>query len=108
MKLLNPTDAELNCAFAEKVAGMKPSPINPGLFRECGALGSSTDSQPPRFTTSADAVLPWLNKHAWYAKYAGMAVLIGISEHTAEAESFSRSATICLLRAHGVTVEAGG
>lgn len=45
MKLTNPTDDELNAAFAEKVAGWDHFPAGY-----------------PRWTHSADAVLPWLEK----------------------------------------------
>lgn len=107
MKMIDPTDDELNAAFAEKVAGMKP----------CGwttaNCGPSVTHYPSRsdFTTSADAVLPWLSGHQWSATtagdHSGIRVEIDIWSKCVEASdvSFPRAAVIALLRAHNVEIE---
>lgn len=113
MKLTNPTDAELNAAFAEKVAGMEIV----GLARMWIRSGSNGHAPIPHFTTSADAVLPWLEKTAWDAA-GGLnaeAVVrcdtrpqVHIREDKrfiAQAGTFPLAAVIALLRAHGVEVE---
>lgn len=70
MKLTNPTDQELNEAFALHVAkwtfSLVENPSRPGARWWSDENGSLVDtlSDPDFniFTTSADAVLPWLEK----------------------------------------------
>lgn len=112
MKLVNPTDEELNAAFAEHVAeAFLP---NDGLFGFAGPWkfkGSREVLQGfdaiPRYTQSTDAVLPWLEKCPYWAVDGGpnkpWMVLAGAGE--AEADTFPRAAVIALLRANGVQVE---
>ena len=85
MKLHNPTDDQLDAAFAEKVAGWGrivtfelsaidtnglifgrrsiPAPL--GAFEKDGVILE----HPPRFTRSFDAVLPWLGKYNLVARF---------------------------------------
>jgi hypothetical protein len=56
------SDAELNEAFAVDVAGWvmnstRTSGIDPT---------KSFEGKPPSYATSADAVLPWLERHGWH------------------------------------------
>lgn len=127
MKLLNPSDAELNAAFAEKVAGWRKQ-FNDGWLGEAVGEGrnphmdwfspedgfkySHHELQLPPFTASADAVLPWLEKLGfWACQYSEGLVVISDdhmdcnSENMSSAETFPKAAVIALLRAHGVEVE---
>ena len=66
-------DAELSGLFAEKVARLKSicikAIVNPRI--EHYTYSAPTKDNPylrlplPSFATSADAVLPWLEKHTW-------------------------------------------
>lgn len=121
MKLTNPTDAELNAAFAEKVAGYFSNPIFKPQHSWCrksptgdiivlNGLGALPD-----FTTSADAVLPWLEKELLWntqgvpgKRYITQVMIEGpppMGYVEGRDKSFSKSAVIALLRAHGVEVE---
>lgn len=124
MKLIDPTDDELNAAFAEKVAG----------WFKCERLGREVYYDPegghvlphelPRFTQSFDTVLPWLEK--WRdrpylyrmlqidATHDGWEVKMAQPDRDKDgqqwfwrikAPSLPRAAAIALLRAHGVEVE---
>jgi hypothetical protein len=114
MKLTNPTDAELNAAFAEKVAGWKCfDSDDPWGWRDPSGQ-SWHRSHIPYFTTSADQVLPWLPKELfgdfWQAAggYAGVRVTIWSNDEIKAAgddRSFAKAAALALLRAHGVQVE---
>jgi hypothetical protein len=112
MKLVDPNDDALNAAFAEKVAGWQHTMLmsDPlGLFTSPNGKHWQAFCLP--FTTSADAVLPWVkpemtlviygpdgrNKN-WYVEYR-------LRDFTAEADTFPRACVIALLRAHGVTIE---
>ena len=106
MKLMNPTDDELNAAFAEKVAGWW---LWPG-YRDQWCDGTE-DRGKARFTTSFDAVLPWLGKWRTIAidwdRIAGL-WSVGVGQHKdtpAYSPVLPRAAVIALLRAAGVEVE---
>lgn len=122
MKLTNPTDEQLNKAFAEKVAGWSPAITD----KSCCYDGDGNHcywSDVPPFTQSADAVLPWLEKFDTEINYpcwrdikgkpnhrvkfwhVSITNPDGSSERNANAQSFPRAAAIALLRAHGVEVE---
>lgn len=124
MKLTNPTDDQLNAAFAEKVAGW----INQGKAKGVPALNNrwvlpdrSLVEGPLQFMRSADAVLPWLSKQIlWDAQDCAaqsqlnfrcwiriLTKAAGERSEYAEAReaTFPRAAVIALLRAHGVEVE---
>lgn len=116
MKLTNPTDDELNAAFADIVYGRRCEKC--GKFHDKYNEGVNEDSL--KFTDSADAVLPWLEKrelqwsagHRMYAKdfFCSIQTKItqdGWDEERASAtdSSFPRACVIALLRAHGVEVE---
>lgn len=114
MKLTNPTDEQLNAAFALNVAGWRfNAPFDwypPSYNSYCDPLDA-----PESFTQSADAVLPWLNAPGWlwaacndeiYSKKPFMVfVHRGQAEAAASDTNFPRAAAIALLRAHGVEVE---
>lgn len=119
MKLINPTDLELDAAFAEKVAG----------WMQCERLGRMVwydpagghEINPPRFTYSADLVLPWLEKNDMIAEIIrakgdhtlgwriGWRVSIGNNETNIGSNCFgsvlAKCIVIALLRAHGIEVE---
>lgn len=109
MKLINPTDLHLDAAFAEHVAG----------WMQCERLGRMVwydpegghEINPPRFTESADLVLPALEKQrAWVCEktWDSDEYTVRVSNPlaiTARSISFAKAAVIALLRAHGVEVE---
>jgi len=110
MKLTNPTEYELNDAFAEKVAGW---------YRENGIWFSIRDDglkvfegETARFTDRADKVLPWLEKWPkhWQAGNVNAGgppiwVSLGDKDNASVADTIAHAAVIALLRAHGVDVE---
>lgn len=109
MKLLNPTDDELNAAFAEKVAGWTRTAL---YFYPPGLPNSMNVNQAfplPPFTTSADAVLPFTKGLKWTSTTTdgGYVVRInpGFNEAVAVNKDFAAALAIALLRAHGVVVE---
>lgn len=119
MKLTNPTDDTLSSVFAEKVAGWSINPANGCCYHSekewrlsplCGGWPK------PAFTRSADAVLPWLEKHTWrgcsYRSPSGshfnaqVEIVVNYDKQlSASDKSFAHAAVIALLRAHGVEVE---
>jgi hypothetical protein len=115
----NPTDEELNAVFAEKVAGWTRYAI-PGV-RDIWHNGMlSKDSfqfrmgEPPRFTTSFDAVLPYLEQFDGHTNGPDISfqqgqwevVLNGCTTRDRAVHGWlPKAAVIALLRAHGVTVE---
>lgn len=109
MKLLNPTDQELNEAFATQVCGWWKSESNAGE-RMWNSEGWSTSRDLPNFTQSADAVLPFLGLD-WMVNadrkgFVGVQYMAATDKtHYAQADTFPRAAVIALLRANGVEVE---
>lgn len=116
MKLTNPTDDQLDAAFAERVAGLEwmEGEAEPGYD---WIRGWHKDGEVipdcPDFTTSADAVLPWLEKCADSILPLGGPIVImqieakwhvRIGEHRATHVIFAKAAVIALLRANGVEV----
>ena len=120
MTLTDPTDAELDAAFAEKVAGWRYCgsdsctrwyldetcaallDVEPKPFREI----DSRRRQLARFTSDASSVLPWLEKEfVWLAGKSkqGHWVNLGGYEDVV-ADTFPRAAVRALLAARGVTV----
>ena len=110
MKPLNElTDAELSECFAVEVAGWKiPSGCTNYRTRPDGVrvfFNTLTDNDPvPEFSTSADAVLPWLNKSEWNASSGDdglfrVTVYSGEKVSTAMDVSFERAACIALIEA---------
>lgn len=119
--LINPTDLELNYAFAEHVAG----------WMQCERLGKLVWYDPeggheinlPRFTESADLVLPCLDKwrdrpflyrlaqidmtaEEWWVKLAQPGhVVLGQDFWHGRSDTLPRACVIALLRANGVEVE---
>lgn len=109
LRLVDPDDAALNAAFLLHVCGQDIAPMqaaNPQLTFEI-----------PPFTTSADAVLPHLEKWRadanWHPQYKTWMVTIRPTIHhpkdtlnnLGEATTFAKAAVLSLLRAHGVSVE---
>lgn len=124
MKLVNPTDEQLNAAFAEKVAGWtRYEPLKGEkrtvICRLCGPERGQTmlvwkDGSPggcyPNWAKSADAVLPWLEKCGhWQAHSSSKGIHIFVEypdrHNRSDDQSFPRAAVIALLRANGVEVE---
>ena len=130
MKLTNPTDAQLNEAFAVHVAGwtwneFKPSGFGPVIQGYWNGADGYYVCNKANFVNSADAVLPWLEKkQVWeaifnnnpYTGSVGTSVLVADSftEDLKEpsgrsgwvsAKTFAKAAVIALLRAHGVEIE---
>lgn len=111
MKLTNPTDEELNVAFATEVAGWKSTPIH--MPRKAGDVwwhdsgGNLTEGA--NFTRSADLVLPWLEKREeagfHYLKGHWYVHLYAEDKSCANSPRLALAAVIVLLRAHGVEVE---
>lgn len=113
----------LNAAFAEKVAAFKiedgyfvlhRAPEEPTTWATLELLSYWKTKVPPGFTRSADAVLPWLEKCAFFE--AEIRITGSVSRNffvslTANepgfglASTFPHAAVIALLRAHGVQVE---
>lgn len=126
MKLINPTDDELNTAFAEKVAGWTDVRYEEGenvdidarvIYPWEGMAGSPPDGQErrlvPPFTRSMDAVLPLMEKAgAWAADWcpiisnreAAYKVWLRKSGIEAVGPTLPRACVIALLRANGVEV----
>lgn len=117
MRLINPTDAELNAAFAEKVAEITVL-VRPDWGCTLNYDHGDGIIRPlPLFTTSADAVLPWLEKHTWRGCsyraplnnhfYAEVEITASPSQQFRgiSDKSLAKAAVIALLRARGVEVE---
>lgn len=106
-KLEGATDDELSAAVAEHVAGYKKD--RNGYWRD--ALGHCVHGEfgDVEFATSADAVLPLLNKLGfWSARFDGDEFVVtddhmdNNSDNSADAPTFPRAACIALLRAKGI------
>lgn len=123
MKLLNPTDDELNIAFAKNVCGWyQDISLEKEMF--WASRGWATTRKLPAFTTSADAVLPWLDRHySWHIEKAikgyrcviadeqwwlGSDALVRVDTDTwqyeGRADNAARACAIALLRANGVEI----
>jgi len=109
MKLINPTDDELNAAFAVAVAGY--------VQREGGWEIPPMRviwTEPLDFTRSMDAVLPWLNAPGWLWHISNdeihtdkpftACVHRGLAEASASDTNAPLACVIALLRANGVEV----
>ena len=122
MKLLNPTDDQLNAAFAERVAVLKVCDCGGWTHLIAGAsmirfkdCKENCCPSVPKYCSSADSVLPWLEKwnESWeVAYYSGTwnfakerpkgdgSMMYGWVKD----KSFPHAAVIALLRANGVEV----
>lgn len=133
--LTDPTNKQINAAVAELVAGWRlwpkifhnqawhriPTWVAPP-FAETenyrASCGQMLGAGPAPFATSANAVLPLLEKYGAIASRLPLAWSITLAEKTpddgqiysvkvlarAKAATFSLAASIALLRAHGVDV----
>lgn len=114
MTLTNPTDQQLSEAVAVHVAGWTFY-TPPSKFRWDDASGCPTTEE-PQFATSADAVLPMLEKAGWSREDTGL-VWVSVFNGRGEVGAgggydnsplpswpFPKCACIALLRAHGVQV----
>ncbi len=127
--MLNPTEDDLNAAFAEKVAGWKNvfKGEHTGIFYGYPPIPTGVgcgDAPLPRFTQSTDAVMPWLARHVtetgclWsitvrpdglflvnqgYQDESGP-MLDGGQGADVEDKSLPRAIVIALLRARGVVL----
>lgn len=110
------TDAQLDELFAVEVAGWHrqeerwPSqPYTRWTWRD--KPGGDIRACDLRFTTDANAVLPWLEKHGWKGtsdgQRAAVVVLAGPDQQVHEvrgiAPTFARAAVIALIRAKRAT-----
>ncbi len=111
MKLVNPTNDELNAAFAVHVCGwarIAEAANVAFLVPETGAIGT-----PPNFCGSVDASLGWLENRskALNISYCDVQCLWTVeivkykTSWKSEANTLSKAAAIALLRAHGVEIE---
>lgn len=117
------TDEELSAAVAQHVAGLTPDHFKFNYDGEttdhcCWRRDGKTigSGACPPFATSADCVLPLLEKHhPWRADCGGeYGYRLSISALNAEhvgtysvawGSTFARAACFCILRAAGVTIE---
>ncbi len=124
-KLIDPTDAALNEAFAVEVAGYYVKEEFPGtdfpftawqgdrhLSQNRWASAKGPLEHIQSFTSSADAVLPWLEKgkHGWDSSFTEGQSLSGnymvrFDGHIGRASTLPRAAVIALLRSKGVEIE---
>ena len=121
MKLINPTDDELNAAFAEKVAGWYVANKVHALDKICYRSEKEYFEKPfcgtwpvPPFTRSMNAVLPWLNAPGWLWHISNDEIHTnrpftahihrGLAEASASDTNAPRACVIALLRANGVEV----
>ncbi len=85
MKLTDPTDDQLNVAFAEQIAGWREIYYEEDedvdiesrtIYPWSGLAGWPPDGRKrrliPRFTESSEAVLSWLERHHWRGHSNGM------------------------------------
>lgn len=145
MKLTNPTNDILDEAFVKVISHWEPTKQSIEAARSWAEITGGDESTEacyaeayhsdrPKYSTSADAILPWLEYHHWRGHSNGMSGIVDgggyphFSIHVAEIpvkerperfgfeheghgfqgeslkESFARSATIALLRAHSVEI----
>lgn len=121
MKLTNPTNAELNAAFATEICGYKflhaEHRFDSGVHVAIDGI-SKPDGQwlsaIPDFCSDANAVLPWLEKFngplngpdVSFQSGQWEVVLNGCTTRERAVHSvFPKAAVIALLRAHGVEIE---
>lgn len=106
----NPTDEELNVAFAINVCGWHLGD-GEGEFTGYWYTANGTVAQlgriPPRFTQSADLVLPWVEKHGMADITYGQGVWSIITRNNSQADckTLARAVVIALLRAHRIEIE---
>lgn len=118
----DPTDDQLNAAFAEHVAGWRRLKRDGGN-QLIGVSGpSSLYSVIPVFTASFDAVLPWLAKHDWWQIEQDRGIekthppcwcsifyhkdgAADYDTHVGQAHTPAKAAVLALLRARGLKVE---
>lgn len=135
MKLTNPTDWQLNSNFAVEVAGWSWKIEGDNCvcwYNEDGCfMGGRNDGEPwdgiPKFTQSADLVLPWLEKwhdsgrgpvlmgtiHSAAMQRTGWMVQVRDADLSKNAPrdfeiiswSLPYAAVVALLNAHGVEIE---
>lgn len=114
MKLINPTDEELNAAFAEKVCDWQCAPDGYGIdehyFENVTPFKDMGPCSDYPFTQSADAVLPLLEKCNRYKiqKHEPGVVWVDVDapEYGESVEStLPKAIVVALLRAHQVEVE---
>lgn len=134
MKMINPSDIQLNEAFAEKIAGWMYWQSKHGHFHIIAPDGgelepaygwpefdSSTGTkierkwtdglELPDYVGSADAVLPWLEKAGnGMVRFCpdvsgGSRWIVNIGDAHGACDSFAKASTIALLRSHGVEIE---
>lgn len=116
MKLTNPTDGELNAAFAEKVVGMQPGEWL-SIAQQPHEVRRNYIGPGYNYCRSMDAVLPWLKECpyqvemlycqttcSWHCALTGR-FLSKREYRSGPQETAPRACVIALLRAHGMEVE---
>jgi len=120
MKLKNPTDLILDAAFAEHVCklGVRYEArisAPDGAKVLCHSEEYGVCEEMPRYTQSADLVLPSLEKFDGHLNGPEINFFMGTWEvvlngahtrsHRATGSSFAKTAVIALLLAHGIEIE---
>jgi hypothetical protein len=110
------SDAELEAAVAEKVAGWKTErmsgyhaaycSVDPFSVRGKVAYGSPHEAQAdyPRYMTDANAVVALLEKHLWECwvhENGDYSVRLSQTSPPTRTKGFCRAACLALLKAHG-------
>lgn len=115
MKLIRPTDDELNAAFAEKVCGAIE--VEDGMMRLKNENVRGVEFERwraiPDFTQSADVVLPYLEKLVRRSAFNDHTITVtgenyyidGPGGNLSKAPTLAKACVLALLRAHGVEVE---
>lgn len=131
MRLVDPTDDILDEAFVKVISHWEPTTQMIEAYRSwadcCGEdtsdeaiYGMAVRADRPRYSRSADVVLPWIEKSGWYLsvchrdEWGEKGYKISIWENSEDGKqladyhddkSLARALTISLLRAHGVVIE---
>ncbi len=113
MKLVKPTDEELNAAFAEKVCGWSKGDDGYGYETVYSEKVAPYKTMGPvwkyNFVKSADAVLPYIQKldevGIHYCSGDWFVRCWSEDKNCANCDSLPKACVIALLRAHGVEVE---
>lgn len=117
MKLIRPTDDELNAAFAEKVCNWSKGDDGYGYEVVYSEKIAPYKTVGPvwkyNFVKSADVVLPYLEKMVRRSAFNDHTITVtgenyyidGPGGNLSKAPTLAKACVIALLRAHGVEVE---
>lgn len=113
-RLVEPSDSELERAFARDVAlWVPPIHVNPNWIDGYGEIQIEAPPPAPRYCSSFDLVLPflearpqgWMCARGERGDYSVSVYEWGHVVHRVEAEGLARCAMIALLRSAGWTIE---